>query len=841
MPTNRKKRIILDIFIFFAAITAIFIGISLGAALAAMKNVDIRRDFESYEPALPTQVLDRNGNLITEIFAEEKRTIIPLNELPKHLIYAVIAREDATFFEHSGVDFFQFFRALFNNITGRYFSGFSTITMQVAGARYADRSQISIARKLKEVWYAFLMEKALTKNEILEQYLNTIYFGHNSYGVEVASQFYFRHSARDLTVAEAAILIIQLASPALYSPINHPETARDRQLDVLEIMIEKGFVSRKKAELSFAEYWNNYDYERSNIASAYFDNNSRAPYFSEYVRLKLNDMLYGAVDINKDGYIVHTTLDLGYQEAANKIMEQAHTDINTRYQNTSKKRLNIVDQRYVPMVDLLSLAFNLQDIQVAGAKEKKKALESFYNDINPSLNILTGLFGLADLQELTKEGFKKFGSQTKKTTVEGALITLENNTGRILAMVGGSDFETKQYNRAVDAMVQPGSSFKPLYYSVAISSRKLTPASRIYDGPIVFYNKETNQAYEPLNYLGTWEGSVRLRYALATSMNVPSLQILDRIGFEAAIDRASRMLGMEAQKNDQVLFPHGYSLGLGVTATAPINLAQAFSTFPSQGRKVEPLAIITVKDRQGNIILEPEKERIRKRQKPSQDNQILTPQEAYIMTDLLKSTMQYGTLARRRIGGSAVEGFDEVWQRIPMGGKTGTTQNWQDAWTVGFSPYVTTAVWFGFDTPGISLGRNITGATGAGPVWAEYMTFIHQDLPDRVFPKPNTGLVTMRVCAESGLLPTNLCPETVTEIFLAGTEPRRPCDVHPFEADRDDEMLRKLQDSMLIEEVPRFGLDLPPLDLDTSGFTPKEEGLKDNQEETSPNENPLLD
>ena len=277
-------------------------------------------------------------------------------------------------------------------------------------------------------------------------------------------------------------------------------------------------------------------------------------------------------------------------------------------------------------------------------------MEVFYNEINPSLNILSNLFNLGDLEITTKEGFKKLGSLMKKTTVEGALITLENDTGHILSMVGGSDFETKQYNRAVDALIQPGSAFKPLYYSAAISSRKLTTASRIYDGPIVFYNEETNQAYEPLNYLGSWEGSVRLRYALAKSMNVPSLQVLDTVGFEAAIDRASQMLGMEAQKNDHSLFPRGYPLGLGITATAPINLARAFSTFPSQGWKVEPLAIVTVKDRQGNIILEPERERIRKRKKRSQDDQILTPQEAYIMTDLLKSTVRYGTLAGRRIG-----------------------------------------------------------------------------------------------------------------------------------------------------------------------------------------------
>ena len=846
MALNRKKRIITDILIGFAVLTALVIGISLGAALAAMNNIDIRRDFEEYEPALPTQILDRNGNLITEIFAEEKREIVPLNELPKNLIYAVIAREDADFFEHSGVSFKQFFRAVYNNVTGRYFSGFSTITMQVAGAHYADRREISITRKLKEVWYAFLMEKALSKNEILEIYLNEVYFGHNTYGVEAASQFYFRHSARELSVAESAILIIQLASPAFYSPINYPETARARQLDVLNTMIDKGFVSREEAEESFLAYWDSYDYERSNIASAYFDNNSRAPYFSEYVRLQLNNMLYGAVDINKDGYVVHTSLDLGYQAMADDIMTQAYANINTQYRSMSRERLDVVEDRYIPIIDLLSLTFNLEDIQVAGSQERKQAVQTFYNEINPTLNVLSALFGMNDLMKVSKTGLAKADTQSKKTTVEGALITLENNTGRILAMVGGSDYETKQYNRAVNALVQPGSAFKPLYYSAAISSRKLTPASRIYDGPVVFYDEGTNQAYEPENFLGTWEGSVRLRYALATSMNVPSLQVLDTVGFEAAIDRASRMLGMENQKNNKTLFPRGYALGLGVTALAPLNVARAFSTFPSQGREVEPLAIISVKDRQGNVVIEPEKERIRERQKRNTNDLIMSPQEAYVMTDMLKSTVEYGTLMRRRIGWGSVEGFDDVWQRIPMAGKTGTTQNWQDAWTAGFSPYMTTVVWFGFDTPGISLGRYLTGATAAGPVWAEFMTRVHKDLPDKDFTKPETGLISMKVCASSGLLPTNLCTSTVTELFLTGTEPRRPCDVHPFEVERDEEMLLKLQSSMLIEDVPLFELNLSEMgnlgDLRDYGIDLDQIGRDTplNWEDSS-DENPLLD
>ena len=837
MVSDKKKRRRIEIILALCIILSVIIGVVLGRTLSEIRNTDIRADLQNYEPALPTQILDRNGDLITELFSDEKREIVPVDKLPKHLIYALISREDANFYEHNGLSFKHFFRALYNIVAGNYFSGFSTLTMQVAGAHYADRTEISVTRKIKEVWYAFQIEKALTKNEILEIYINEVYFGHGTYGVESASQFYFGHSASEITLAEAAILVIQLASPALYSPINHPDTARSRQVDVLNEMVELGYCSRAEADSSFTDYWDNFDYSRSNIASAYIGNDSLAPYFSEYVRLQLNDMLYGAVDVNKDGYIVHTTLDLDIQGSAQRIMGRAYPDINRRYQEYSDDRYNIVNEQYVSIVDLLSLTFNIGDIRVTGAKQKSIATELFYDELNPALYMLSSMFGLKDLNSAALAGYNKNKIRSQKNTVEGALITLENNTGRILAMIGGSDFETKQYNRAVDATVQPGSTIKPLYYSAAISSRKFTTATRLYDGPIVFFD-ESGNPYEPLNFLGTWDGSVRLRYALANSMNVPSLQVLDGIGFDAAIDRISRMTGMTDQRNDEVLFPRGFPLGLGVTALAPINMARAFAIFPNQGKEVDPIAIISVEDRQGNIVLEPEKERLREKQKNKGEDQVMTPQEAYIMTDMLQSTIQYGTLARRR---TTVDGFNDILKKIPMGGKTGTPQNWEAAWTLGFSPYYTTAVWFGFDTPGTSLGRGLTGATAAGPVWAEYMTEIHQDLEPMDFPEPETGLIRTRVCRVSGLLPTNDCDDgTVEEIFLVGTEPRRTCDIHKFEKDRDEELLQRLQDNLLIEDVPLNAFDVPQLELPDFMLD-----LDDGDSETDTTDNgdynPLLD
>ena len=806
MVSDKKKRRRIEIILAVCVILSVIIGVVLGKTTSEIRNIDIRADLQNYEPALPTQILDRNGNLITELFSDEKREIVPVNELPKHLIYALISREDAEFYSHNGLSFKQFFRSLYNIVAGNYFSGFSTLTMQVAGAHYTDRSEISVTRKIKDVWYAFQIEKALTKNEILEIYINEAYFGHGTYGVESASQFYFGHSARDITLAESAILVIQLASPALYSPINHPDTARARQIDVLNTMVELGYCTRDEADDSFSGYWDNYDYSRSNIASAYFGNDSLAPYFSEYVRLELNDMLYGAVDVNKDGYVVHTTLDLDIQQTAQKIMDQAYHEINNKYQQYSTERYDIVNEEFIGIVDLLSLTFNIPDIKVTGAKQKSIATDTYFDSINPTLYMLSSVFGLNDLNRASVTGYKKNKTRNEKNTVEGALITLENNTGRIISMIGGSDFETKQYNRAVDATVQPGSCIKPLYYSAAISNRVITPATRLYDGPVVFYD-ESGNPYEPLNYLGDWSGSVLARFALATSMNVPSLQVLDKVGFNAAIERISRMTGLYDRRNDEVLFPRGFPLGLGVTALAPINMARAFATFPNQGKEVVPIAIISVEDREGNIILEPEKERLREKQKNKGEDQIMTPQEAYVMVDMLQSTVAYGTLANRR---RYVGGFDGM----PMAGKTGTTQNWKDAWTSGFSPYYTTVVWFGFDTPGNSLGRYLTGATAAGPYWAMYMKEIHQDLEPKEFPEPDSGLIRVRVCSVSGLLPTNDCDDgTTEELFLVGTEPRRTCDIHKFEKQRDEELLQRLQDNLLIEDVPLNTFDIPQLEL----------------------------
>ncbi len=311
-------------------------------------------------------------------------------------------------------------------------------------------------------------------------------------------------------------------------------------------------------------------------------------------------------------------------------------------------------------------------------------------------------------------------------------------------------------------------------------------------------------------------------------MNVPSLQVLHGIGFDAAIETASKLLGMYEYRNDENVFPHVYPLGLGVIAVAPINMAQAYATFPNQGKLVTPLAIRFVEDRKGNIILEPEANLRAEQKRLGRGIQALDEQTAYIMVSLLQSTVEYGTLANRR---REFGGFGGM----PMAGKTGTTQNWSDAWTVGFSPYMTTAIWFGFDIKGNSLGLNQTGATAVGPVWTEYMKRIHQGLPLREFVRPSTGLIERKVCAVSGLLPTEFCTDgTRLETFIVGTEPTRSCEMHKQLYERDQELLLRLQDTLMMESIPDSyaPLTLPDYNFQNGGSFP---------EIQSDSVNPLLD
>lgn len=852
MGETGRRRLAIRILIGMALFVAVTVGIATGFALAAVYSIPDLDKYGNQTTALPSQILDRNGNLITEFFSDENRDIVSIDELPRHLIYALITREDRYFFEHGGFSFQGTARAAWNLVTNNYVSGGSTLTQQLAGHLYADRNEFSVQRKLRELWWALQIERHWTKYEILEKYLNTMFFGHGNYGVETASQYYFGHSARDLTVAESAMLVIQLANPSLYSPIRRPNNARAMQQRILDQMVENGYSTEDEVDVAFEQYWNTYDFTRSNTSTAFFEREDKAPYFSEYVRYRLeNELLLGSADINRDGFVVHTTLDLEFQEAARQYLQQGLAAANSIYRSNTRERSDYGDD-LVPVIDLLSLTLDLPELRVADAKRRQNARDVYHEEMTPLLDVVSLMFGVSErdqLRQAARQSYARAQQAARRTTVEGALVTLENASGHIRAMIGGSRFEGRnQFNRAVDARVEPGSSFKPLYYAAAIEEEVITPATMIYDSPVVFWNDD-GTPYTPENYRGEWSGPVLARSALARSMNVPSLRILDRVGFDAALDTASRLLGIPEDTRERRNLVRRYPVGLGIVEVAPIEMAKAFAAFPNQGKEVVPIGIRYIEDRNGRIILEPEKQMRLEQRERGEDTQVISPQTAYIMTDMLQTTVESGTLRNL-----PQYYFDEDFDQ-PVGGKTGTTQNWSDAWTVGFTPYYTTALWFGFDQGGAnSLGTNQTGAVTTGPVWGRYMNAIHQDLPRREFTRPADGLRTVTVSERSGKLPTeDYDGPTREEIFISGTEPREFDTLEDFESQQRPLLVDRLRENI---ENSSFSLDGSPsedigrqlssfdLELDLGTTIDDEPEDEEESETDSSNEsqgNPFLD
>jgi penicillin-binding protein 1A len=824
-PVSRPAKAA-SILLIVALVIAIVLGVSTGVALAATSNTRNSENFSSPKLNLPSRIYDIKGRLITEFFSDEKREIVSIKDLPKHLIDAVITREDKSFYHHHGFTFASIMRAAIGVITRTNRGGGSTITQQLAGTLLDIRGDISIKRKIIELWNALQLERRYTKEEILEMYLNRMVMGSGGvYGVEAASKYFFGHSAKDDSLAESAILAIQLSSPAKYDPYRNPQNASVRSREILDQMVKLGYATKAEADASYNEFWDNFDYTRT-TAGAYDrrGENDKAPWFSEYVRRQLEDMLYGSLDLYNDGLIVNTTLDLDQQEKADYWMAKGIVQVNKTYQAESTQSLGGAERTYIPIVEMLGLGFDLEDLFVSNAKIKGKTYDYYQKKINPTIDVAAILFGLPSLKSMANGGSVKIKSDLAKTTVEGALITMEPETGHITALVGGSQFdEANQLIRATQSKLMPGSSFKPLYYSAAIDTRKFTEATLIYDEPVVFHN-EDGTPYTPLDYKGKWMGPVLTWNALAQSMNVPSLKILDSIGFDAAIDRAAALLDITDPEEIRRTFPRVYPLGLGVIGLSPLKMARAFSVFANQGREVTPISILSVEDRNGRVLLEPEKDLRTQQKKKGSGLQVISQQNAAVMVDMLGKVVKYGTLSGWTGSGTYFTYTDPhgVKYTIPAAGKTGTTQNWADAWTVGFTPYYTTAVWFGFDRPGNSLGTTQSGATVAGFYWANYMKDINKDLPPKSFQRPQTGLVEATVCSVTGLLPTPYCNEgTTTLLFYEGTQPNKFCDWHSLSAERDRTLIdklggqvRTLSDSAKVD--PTLKVNIPGLNLSGS-------------------------
>ncbi len=790
MQIAKKRTIVLNILLGVTIVAAILMGITLGAGIADVINS--QPEIGSKQMAEVSKIYDINGNLITELFSEEKRNWVSYNEMPKCLIQALITKEDREFYEHNGFSLWNTIRAFWNNITGGYFSGGSTLTQQIAGFLYTNRTEKTMFRKIAELWFALQLEKKLSKEEILELYLNKMYFGHGCYGVEAASEYYFNHSVKEITPAEAVILVDTLSNAALNSPFKDPERARKMQNNTLNDMVSLGYLTQQEADDSFTQYWRNFDITRAGI-SAFLAREDKAPYFSSYVQQELEEILMGDMNIYQDGLEIYTTLNLEYQAVAQRLMEKAIDDFNAEFKDLSQSKMEYADEIYLPIIDMLSLTTNMPHLHVKEKRHMQDVINYYDDEVDPTISLVTSMFGLADAKNISKKAHKREIERLKRSNVQGALVSIDVSTGHILAMVGGREFTPdSSVNYATQSAVQPGSSFKPLFYSAGIEKQVLTEATMLKNKKVVFFTP--TGPYIPKNYGGSYGEDVTVREAIARSLNLPAINAMEIVGFDSAISMASSLLGITDPEEIDRVFPRVYPLALGIISTSPLRMARAFATFPNKGRAVEPIAIRFIKDRKGKIIFEPEKEALARQQKAGDALQLMSPQTAYIMVDILKTTVSSGTisLANREYLSHSPHTF---------AGKTGTTQNWHDAWTIGFSPQITTAVWFGFDTGGHSLGTLNTGASVAAPVWAQFMAEIHKNLPVKYFERP-PGLINVSICKASGKLPSKFCPseDIWDDLFIIGTQPTTECDVHKFRLDQALATVDKLRSDFSLHE-----------------------------------------
>jgi len=724
-----------------------------------------------------TKVFANDNVLIGEITIE-RGIHISIKEIPKHVIDAVIATEDERFWRHGGIDYIAISRALIKDIIhGEIKQGGSTITQQLAKVMFLTPER-TLRRKVKEAILAFRLEKNMTKEEILEQYLNRVYFGHGAYGIEMASRIYFGKSARHLRLHEAALLAGLIRAPNLYSPYNNIVRARERQLYVLMRMKEVGFITKKEFEKASKE-----PLQIAGSKSELFINH----YFIDYIKKELITR-YGEDLVYKGGLMVYTTIDRHMQAAAQKVLKQglreldkrrgwrgpvAHKeidpekemgqkdkrDITIEYAPSSEDVVTGVVLKVTPEKALVKAKGMIGTLSIKDAEWAKvrydpktnssKTLEKF------SLNsiIKPGDVIYVRIKDINASKSNIEFALEQEPEVEGAIVAIEPYTGFIRAMVGGFDYSKSEFNRAIYARRQPGSAFKPVIYACALDNG-FTQASIIVDEPVIYEEgKETE--WSPKNFDGKYWGPTSLVDALAYSRNVITVKIVESMGIQKVIDFA-RTIGINSD------LPRDYTVSLGSLSISPLELTKAYATFASYGMNITPIAIRYVVDGNGRILEE---------NQPSPEEAI-SPQTAFLITSMLKNVVSYGTGWRAKELGR------------PVAGKTGTTNEYRDAWFIGYTPNLVAGVWVGYDDMR-PLGEHETGARAALPIWVNFMKSIDLGPPDD-FPVPD-GIVARYVDKTTGLLGDEGRPNVLLEYFKEGTEPR---EYGPLPEERITEPLR---------------------------------------------------
>ena len=729
----------------------------------ALRLQDVRQLKEMGEEN-PLRIYTRDGKFISE-FGEKKRLPVTLQQVPKKLIQAVLDTEDQRFYEHRGVDFVGLCRAGRAFLaSGRKSQGASTITMQVARAFFLNNKK-TFGRKINEILLAFKIDDTFSKEEILELYLNRIYFGNRAYGVAAAAQVYYGKTLNDLNLAQIAMIAGLPQAPSRDNPIVNPKAAKERRNHVLQRMLERQHIDLTEYNTAVsAPITTSYHELQAEVA---------APYMAEMVRSSIIAK-YGESSYT-NGMKIYTSLDSRLQNFANQALRDGLLAYDQRHgyrgpeahlsgHDHNKWRAKLKDTPYLNNLLPAAVISSNGDVITAllSNNETIQIAATNFAWANPSLRA-------GDLIRVYKTANNQWRlGQVPK--IEGAIVVLDPNTGAILALSGGFSYAKSSYNRAIQAQRQPGSSFKPFIYSAALE-KGFTLASVINDAPFVFTDPYTKAEWRPQNDNKTFYGPTRLREALELSRNLVSIRLLQAIGIPYAVEYLKKfgLTGAEA--------PRSLSLALGTGVVTPLKMTQSFAVFANGGCQVEPFFINAVYDANNKLLFKPE---------PVAPVRTISAQNAYLMTDALKGVIRDGT-AKKALG----------LNRSDLAGKTGTTNDFVDAWFLGFNSDVMTGVWVGFDQP---RSTHEHGSQAALPIWIQFMKNALANQPEHTLKQPE-GITAARIDPTTGLL---AAPDQDNAIFEFFTTDKVPQDTAPESSVAEGETDKAPIDELAITDSPLF-------------------------------------
>lgn len=721
-------------------LTAVSSGVLGGLFVTYLRDLPTLEALEEYQPSLVTTLYSDHDEPFATFF-EQKRFWIPLNEIPRHLINAVIAVEDAQFYQHRGINFRGIARALLANLRAlRPVEGGSSITQQLAKLLLLTPEK-HLSRKIKEAVLAIKIEKRYSKEKILELYLNQVYFGHGAYGVESAAHTYFKKPVADLDLAEAATLAGLPRAPNYYSPITDKERAIRRRNHVLTRMAEQGFITGQQAASALAVTFDEFPFEKTR---------NLAPYFVEHIRQQLEDR-YGTYAVYHGGLKVYTTLNIVAQRSAETALLEGLREIDkargfraprVRSSTTAVAGKGVLSY-LIPKAGETHSAMvtkvlpKVISVQVGGyqgdiALDKVPWLDSSQprQQFQPGTEVKVQIVGVNKQQKTLDLNLEQ------DPEIEGAFLAIDPRDGGVKAMIGGYDFGRSKFNRALQARRQPGSAFKPFVYAAAFD-RGLTPSTIINDAPVSYplLIDGKRSEWSPDNYDRKFRGPTTLRYGLEHSINVVAVKLIEQIGVDPVIELA-RTLGIESTLRRE------YALALGVSEVTLSELVSAFGVFANSGIRFLPYGIRKVTDNKGALLEEYVPE----------GQQTMREETAFILTNVLQGVIERGTGSRARVLGR------------PVAGKTGTTQAATDAWFVGYTPDLVAGVWIGYDTKR-SLGPHESSATLAVPIWTRFMQRALQDTPLAGFPVPE-NVTPVLVNYPSGRPATSNDKDVINEFFF---------------------------------------------------------------------------